>query len=211
MFDPDTVAAIDIHTHAEEPCGTHADDGYGEFQTGMQKYFRTGRDWPPAIPETAAYFRERNIGAVIFAVDCERETGFRRYNNEEIAEEAAKHSDILIPFASIDPAKGKMGAREARRLVEHFGMRGSNPDFPLRSWSARRCRTGRAGKPRRAMRGHRASGLTHPAGSTAPPFGSRPDSILGTPARGVAGLDRSPRYALRPAPGGSDVWTRRRP
>lgn len=124
MFDPDTVAAIDIHTHAEEPCGTHADDGYAEFQAGMQKYFRTGRDWPPTIPETAAYFRERNIGAVIFAVDCERETGFRRYSNEEIAEEAAKHSDILIPFASIDPAKGKMGAREARRLVEHFGMRG---------------------------------------------------------------------------------------
>jgi hypothetical protein len=23
----DDVAAIDIHTHAEEPCGMHADDG----------------------------------------------------------------------------------------------------------------------------------------------------------------------------------------
>ncbi len=124
MFDPDRLDAIDIHTHAEEPCGTHADDGYEAFQAGMQSYFRTGRDWPPTIPETAAYFRERRIGAVIFAVDCERETGFRRYNNEEIAEEAAKHRDILIPFASIDPAKGRMGAREARRLTEHFGMRG---------------------------------------------------------------------------------------
>ena len=124
MFDPDRLDAIDIHTHAEEPCGTHAGDGYEAFQAGMQSYFRTGRDWPPTIPETAAYFRERRIGAVIFAVDCERETGFRRYNNEEIAEEAAKHRDILIPFASIDPAKGRMGAREARRLTEHFGMRG---------------------------------------------------------------------------------------
>jgi len=124
VFNPDTVVAIDIHTHAEEPCGTHADDGYAEFQAGMQKYFRTGRTYPPEIPETAQYFRERNIGAVIFAVDCERETGFRRYNNEEMAELTAEHDDILIPFGSIDPAKGKAGAREARRLVEHYGIRG---------------------------------------------------------------------------------------
>ena len=124
MFNPDDVVAIDIHTHAEEPCGTHGDDGYDDFQAGMQAYFRTGRDYPPAIPETAAYFRERRIGAVIFAVDCERETGFRRYNNEEMAELTAEHDDILIPFASIDPAKGRAGAREARRLVEHYGIRG---------------------------------------------------------------------------------------
>jgi uncharacterized protein len=30
----------------------------------------------------------------------------------------------MIPFASIDPAKGRAGAREARRLVEQFGVRG---------------------------------------------------------------------------------------
>ena len=64
------------------------------------------------------------IGAVIFPVDAERETGFRRYANEEVAEKAAENSDVLIPFASIDPAKGKAGAREARRLVREFGIRG---------------------------------------------------------------------------------------
>src|SRR5690606_3083527 len=52
------------------------------------------------------------------------ETGFRRYNNEEVAMIAAENSDIMIPFASIDPAKGKMGAREARRLVREFGVKG---------------------------------------------------------------------------------------
>ena len=31
---------------------------------------------------------------------------------------------MLIPFASIDPAKGKTGAREARRLIREFGIRG---------------------------------------------------------------------------------------
>lgn len=124
MFDPDALIAIDIHTHAEEPCGTHADDGYDDFQASMAAYFKSPFPHPPTVPETAAYYRERKIGAVIFPVDAERETGFRRYNNEEMAELAAQHSDVLIPFASIDPAKGKMGAREARRLVEHFGIRG---------------------------------------------------------------------------------------
>src|SRR3712207_7201438 len=52
------------------------------------------------------------------------ETGFRRYANEEVAQKAAENSDVLIPFASIDPAKGKAGAREARRLVRDFGIRG---------------------------------------------------------------------------------------
>jgi predicted TIM-barrel fold metal-dependent hydrolase len=124
MFDADKLVAIDIHTHAEEPCGTHADDGYDEFQAGMARYFKSPFKHPPTIPETAAHFRERNIGAVIFAVDCERESGFRRYDNEEMAALAAQHADILIPFGSIDPAKGRAGAREARRLVQHFGIKG---------------------------------------------------------------------------------------
>ncbi|MEU5386276.1 amidohydrolase family protein, partial [Kitasatospora cineracea] len=42
----------------------------------------------------------------------------------EVAEVAAANPDVLIPFASIDPAKGRFGAREARRLVERFGVRG---------------------------------------------------------------------------------------
>jgi predicted TIM-barrel fold metal-dependent hydrolase len=40
------------------------------------------------------------------------------------AELAAENGDILIPFASIDPHKGKTGVREARRLIAEFGVRG---------------------------------------------------------------------------------------
>jgi predicted TIM-barrel fold metal-dependent hydrolase len=120
----DELIAIDVHTHAEEPCGTHADDGYDDFQAAMAAYFGAPHKHPPTMDETAAYYRARKIGAVIFPVDAERETGFRRYANEEVAEKAAQHSDVLIPFASIDPAKGKAGAREARRLVRDFGIRG---------------------------------------------------------------------------------------
>jgi hypothetical protein len=124
MLDLDALVAIDIHTHAEEPCGTHPDDGYDDFQATMSAYFKSPNKHPPTVPETAAYYRERKIGCVIFPVDAERETGFRRYNNEELAELAEQFSDIMIPFASIDPAKGKTGAREARRLVAEFGIRG---------------------------------------------------------------------------------------
>lgn len=123
----DDLIAIDIHTHAEEPCDCGRDDGYNEFQAGMARYFcnPAGVDGMlPTVQQTAEYYRERKIGCVIFPVDAERETGFRRYNNEEVAKIAAENSDIMIPFASIDPAKGKMGAREARRLVREFGVKG---------------------------------------------------------------------------------------
>jgi predicted TIM-barrel fold metal-dependent hydrolase len=76
------------------------------------------------VQDTAAYYRERKIAAVIFPVDAERQTGFRRYHNEDVARICAENDDILIPFASIDPHKGKLGAREARRLVRDFGVRG---------------------------------------------------------------------------------------
>lgn len=123
----DELVAIDIHTHAEEPCVGPRDDGYDEFQAGMAKYFKNpagAQGMLPTVQETADYYRERKIGCVIFPVDAERETGFRRYENEEVARIAAENSDILIPFASIDPAKGKAGAREARRLVREFGVKG---------------------------------------------------------------------------------------
>lgn len=124
MVDFAAVRAIDFHTHAEEPCGHHADDGYDDLQASMAKYFKASFSHPPTMAETAAHYRALNIACVIFPVDAERETGYRRYANEEVAEIAAANSDVLIPFASIDPAKGKLGAREARRLVSEFGIKG---------------------------------------------------------------------------------------
>lgn len=126
-IDFDRIVAFDFHTHAEEPCQVPRDDGYDRFQAAMAAYFRNpagARGMMPTVEETAAYYRERRLAAVIFPVDAERETGFRRYANEEVARIAAEHPDVLVPFASIDPAKGRAGAREARRLVRDFGVRG---------------------------------------------------------------------------------------
>jgi len=124
MVDISKVRAIDIHTHAEEPCGLHEDDGYDHLQTTMAKYFGAPWEHPPTIPETAAHFRAQNIAAVIFSVDAELEIGYRRYSNDEIAEHVAENSDVLIQFASIDPWKGKLGVREARRLIRQYKIKG---------------------------------------------------------------------------------------
>ncbi len=118
----DELVAIDVHTHAEVSC-CQPPDPYGEeYDRAADRYF--GTEKRPTIAETVAYYRERKIGLVMFAVDCEAQIGRRRIPNEEIAEAAQKNSDIMIAFASVDPHKGKMGARDARRLIEEYGVRG---------------------------------------------------------------------------------------
>ncbi|WP_019813073.1 4-hydroxyphenyl-beta-ketoacyl-CoA hydrolase [Saccharomonospora saliphila] len=121
-MDPTTLDAIDVHVHVET-------DGCGhlslpdEFVEASAKYF--GADHrAPALPEIADYYRRRRIGAVVFTVDIESATGHAALSNERIAEAAAEHSDVLLPFASVDPAKGRAGARTLRRLVTEHGMRG---------------------------------------------------------------------------------------
>ena len=123
MLQLDKLKAIDIHTHADGPCGTEAYDDKRELAKGMQAYFKRTYE-PEPIPTIAQYYRERKIGVVIFTVDSEHAMGITRYSNEEVARLAAENSDIMIPFASIDPWKGKQGVREARRLVRDFGVQG---------------------------------------------------------------------------------------
>jgi predicted TIM-barrel fold metal-dependent hydrolase len=117
------LRAIDVHTHAEVSEREPMDELWQKRTEAMGKYFRGAMD-RPTVPEVAAYYRARNIGCVIFPVDSERASGEKRVSNEEVAELAAKNSDVMIAFASIDPAKGRMGAREARRLIREFGVKG---------------------------------------------------------------------------------------
>ncbi|HKT01533.1 MAG TPA: amidohydrolase family protein [Rugosimonospora sp.] len=119
----DDVVAIDVHTHAEvsaRGAGSLSD----ELTAASNEYFKTGRHDRPTLPEIAAYYRERRMVAVVFTVDAEAATGVPGVPNEEIAQAAAANPDVLIPFASIDPAKGRAGVRAARRLVEEHGVRG---------------------------------------------------------------------------------------
>jgi predicted TIM-barrel fold metal-dependent hydrolase len=122
-MDIKNLIAIDIHTHAEVSSRLPEDPAWNAVKEASGAYFKE-ENRSPTIQEIAVYYRERNIGCVIFPVDMEAATGMVRVPNEEVAEAAAENSDILIPFASIDPAKGKMGALEARRLITQFGVRG---------------------------------------------------------------------------------------
>ncbi|HET9642098.1 MAG TPA: amidohydrolase family protein [Burkholderiaceae bacterium] len=119
----DEIVAIDVHVHANKSTRLPPDPVAIEFDEAMFAYFKQKMP-KPTIAETAAYFRERKMLAVIFTVDTERGNGQVRISNEEVAEEAAQHADVLIPFASIDPMRGKMAAREARRLIKDYGVRG---------------------------------------------------------------------------------------
>lgn len=119
----DSLVAIDMHTHATVSTRNPPDEVTIAMDAAMDAYFKQPM-LRPSIDATADYYRERKMLAVIFSVDTERGTGQLRIRNEEVAEDAARHPDALIPFASIDPLRGKMGARDVRRLVRDHGVRG---------------------------------------------------------------------------------------
>ncbi|GAQ53990.1 amidohydrolase [Streptomyces acidiscabies] len=122
-MDVDALTAIDVHTHAEVSSKGNvslADD----LHDASAAYFKVEGKRKPTLEETAAYYRERNMAAVIFTVDSESATGTAPVPNEEVAEAAAANADVLIPFASIDPFRGKAGVKQARRLIEEYGVKG---------------------------------------------------------------------------------------
>lgn len=116
----ENLVAIDVHTHAWKSA-LRVDDAPTESQVAMGRYFRY-QPQHSTVPEMAEYYRKLKMAFVVFTVDKKNDK--RKITNEEIAELAAKNSDVAIPFASIDPARGKMGVREARRLIKDYGVRG---------------------------------------------------------------------------------------
>ena len=117
------IRAIDVHVHAEVSCHDPEDPVMGEFFDAASAYFKAPRE-RPKMPEIVEIYREAQIAFCLFTVDCESGMGAKRVSNYEVAEQAQKNDDICIAFASIDPHKGKYGAREARDLVENHGVKG---------------------------------------------------------------------------------------
>jgi predicted TIM-barrel fold metal-dependent hydrolase len=121
-IDLDAITAIDVHVHVEQDLhGRLSMDD--ELLEAAAKYFK-GEPHHPTVPEIAAHYRALDMAAVVFTVDSELATGHPTLSNEEIAQAAGEHSDVLIPFGSIDPARGTAGIRAARRLVTEHGVRG---------------------------------------------------------------------------------------
>jgi uncharacterized protein len=119
-IDLERIVAIDTHTHAE--VGRAGEDGLQpEWREAAKRYF--GNEAKPTVDDVAAYYRERNMAAVVFTIDAETVTGRRSAPNEEIAAAAAANDDVLIPFASVDPHRPNAVA-EVERLVGDHGVRG---------------------------------------------------------------------------------------
>jgi uncharacterized protein len=121
--DLSALTAIDVHTHVEQ-------DGHGCFALDQElldasaKYFRADQDRTPTVTAIAEHYRARNMAAVVFTVEAPAATGHPALSSEEIADAAAEHPDVLIPFGSVDPHAGKAAVRRARALVAEHGVRG---------------------------------------------------------------------------------------
>src|SRR3982751_1142043 len=121
-IDLDAVEAIDTHVHVET-------DGHGHYSLDPEllaasaAYFRSGEDRAPTIDRIAAHYRERRLAAVVFTVDAHCATGQPAVSGHEILAQAARHADVLIPFASVDPGAGAEAVALLRDLVA-AGARG---------------------------------------------------------------------------------------
>ena len=122
-IDFDKIDAIDIHTHVEiDGCGHRSLDD--ELMAASEKYFKSGEERTPSIDAIADHYRSRNMAAVVFTVDAASASGHAANSVEEIAEGAARHNDVLIPFGSVDPWQGKAAVRRVHRLVDEYGVKG---------------------------------------------------------------------------------------
>jgi len=117
------LVAIDIHTHAETSTRILPDAVEREMEEARGRYFRYQAKHP-TIAQMAEYYRARKMAFVVFSVDAERGMGFRGVSNEEVAESAAEHADVAIPFASVDPNRGAAGVRLAKKLINEYGVKG---------------------------------------------------------------------------------------
>jgi uncharacterized protein len=118
VMDADALTAIDVHVHVQ---ASLASRGFpeGSPEAAVAEVF--GSELMLNVPELAAYYRERNMAAVCFMVDTVRWGG--PVSNDEILALAARETDVLIPFVSIDPHR-EDAADEARRLIAAHAVRG---------------------------------------------------------------------------------------
>jgi uncharacterized protein len=122
-MDVSALTAIDVHVHVQ--ASVHGAAGPQDRLKEMAEYFRADDVRAHTVPAIAEYYRSRRMAAVVFGVDTVADgEAPGKPTNEEIAELAAEHADVLIPFASVDPARGADAVARARRLADGHGIRG---------------------------------------------------------------------------------------
>jgi uncharacterized protein len=117
------LVAIDVHTHVHFSTKAAQSEAGAARMAEMKEHFKSdvlGMD----LHQLAAFYRERRMAAVAFTIDSLGDVAEHAPTNEEIGEIAAEHPDVIIPFGSVHPLRGKGGAQIARRLIDTYGMRG---------------------------------------------------------------------------------------
>lgn len=122
-IDLGAIDAIDFHVHALRPDTPGVENEKARLQREDQ-----ARRWKSdlvniTLDDTAAYYRERRMAAVLFPVDSERSQGDSMVPNTDVAAAAKRHPDVFIPFASVDPLRPDAVAI-ATDLLENHGIRG---------------------------------------------------------------------------------------
>lgn len=135
-IDIDNLVAIDTHVHVEQ-------DSHGccsldqELLDASAKYFKGDDNRTPTVADLADYYRQRQIAAVIFTVDASTAMDHPALSSEDIIERASDHSDILIPFASVDPLSDdaparvrQLAAKGAKGFKFHPSLQAFEPNDP---------------------------------------------------------------------------------
>jgi predicted TIM-barrel fold metal-dependent hydrolase len=116
-----TIRAIDMHVHPATR--EWLVDGLGELKAATERHFRT-EIAIRTVDEMAEEFRFDEVLAVLFGWDAETAMGMPRVSNDFVADCVARHPDVFIGFASVDPHKGRWALDELRRSVNELGLRG---------------------------------------------------------------------------------------
>jgi predicted TIM-barrel fold metal-dependent hydrolase len=136
-IDIDAVTAIDMHVHVEsDGHGHHSLDD--ELLDASAAYFKAGANRTPDLAAIAEHYREQHLAAVVFTVDAHTATGHPALSSERIITEAHQYSDVLVPFASVDPHEGAdavallrdLEAAGARGLKLHPSLQAFAPNDP---------------------------------------------------------------------------------
>lgn len=122
-IDLNAIKALDIHVHVEKDDHGHISVN-DEILAASEKYFRADVNRTPTVDDIAAYYRERNMAAVVFTVDATTAMKHEALSSEEIADHVAKYDDTLIAFGSVDPLQGDKAIEQAIKLVKDHGVKG---------------------------------------------------------------------------------------
>ena len=122
-IDLDSVKALDIHVHVEKDDAGRISVN-DDILAASEKYFRADVNRTPTVADIAAYYRERNMAAVVFTVDATTAMRHEALSSEEIADHVAKFDDTLMAFGSVDPLQGDAAIERAIKLVKDHGVKG---------------------------------------------------------------------------------------